>query len=66
MECCYEEKRGYKDRSETRVSKMYVNGMGLRGIERFEKVDHTTVINWVNKSERICLIPTIWKQYPIS
>ncbi len=29
--------------------KMYVNGMGLRAIERVKGVHHTTVINWVKQ-----------------
>ncbi len=28
---------------------MYVNGMGLRGIERVKGVHHTTVITWVKR-----------------
>jgi transposase-like protein len=29
--------------------KMYVNGIGFRGIERVTGVHHTTVINWVRQ-----------------
>ena len=29
--------------------KMYLNGMGFRGIERVTGVHHTTVINWVKQ-----------------
>jgi hypothetical protein len=28
---------------------MYVNGMGLRAIERVKGVHHTTIITWVKK-----------------
>ena len=28
---------------------MYLNGMGLRGIERVTGVHHTTIINWVKQ-----------------
>ena len=27
--------------------KMYLNGMGLRGIERVTEIHHTTIINWI-------------------
>lgn len=27
--------------------KMYVNGMGLRGIERVTEIHHTTIMNWI-------------------
>ena len=46
---CYEETRGYKDEVKRECLKMYVNGMGFRGIERVKKVHHTTVINWVKQ-----------------
>lgn len=29
---------------------MYVNGMGLRAIERVTDVNHNTVINWVKQT----------------
>ncbi len=28
---------------------MYLNGMGLRGIERVKGVHHTTVMTWIKK-----------------
>lgn len=31
--------------------KMYLNGMGLRGIERVTKIHHTTVINWIKDAK---------------
>ena len=30
--------------------KMYLNGMGLRGIERVTEIHHTTVINWIKEA----------------
>lgn len=27
--------------------KMYLNGIGLRGIERVTEIHHTTIINWI-------------------
>ena len=30
--------------------KMYLNGMGLRGIERVTKIHHTTVMNWIKEA----------------
>jgi len=44
-----ESKRGYSDEVKRECLKMYVNGMGLRGIERVKGVHHTTVITWVKQ-----------------
>lgn len=41
--------RGYSDDIRKICLKMYLNGMGFRGIERVTGVHHTTVINWVKK-----------------
>jgi insertion element IS1 protein InsB len=30
--------------------KMYLNGMGFRGIARVTDINHTTIINWVEES----------------
>ena len=30
--------------------KMYLNGMGLRGIERVTEIHHTTVMNWIREA----------------
>ncbi len=30
--------------------KMYLNGMGFRGIARVTEIDHTTIINWVEEA----------------
>jgi transposase-like protein len=30
--------------------KMYLNGMGLRGIERVTEIHHTTIINWIKEA----------------
>nr|WP_281291242.1 IS1 family transposase [Hyella patelloides] len=30
--------------------KMYLNGMGFRGIARVTEIDHTTIINWVKEA----------------
>jgi transposase-like protein len=45
----YETQRGYSEETKNECLKMYVNGMGFRGIERAKKVHHTTIINWVKQ-----------------
>lgn len=40
---------GYSDAVKTMCLKMYVNGMGFRGIERVTGVNHTTVITWAKQ-----------------
>ena len=40
---------GYSDEMKRLCLKMYVNGMGFRGIERVTRVHHTTVITWVRQ-----------------
>ena len=44
---CYEPPKGYCEQIKRDCLKMYVNGMGFRGIERVKGVHHTTVIYWV-------------------
>ncbi len=46
---CYETSRGYSDDVKRECLKMYVNGMGFRGVERVKGVHHTTVITWVKR-----------------
>ncbi len=46
---CYETTKGYSDQVKHSCLKMYVNGMGFRGIERVTGVHHTTVITWVKQ-----------------
>ncbi len=46
---CYETSRGYSDEVKRECLKMYVNGMGFRGVERVKGVHHTTVITWVKR-----------------
>ncbi len=41
--------QGYSDQVKAKCLKMYVNGMGFRGIERVTGVHHTTVIAWVKQ-----------------
>ena len=41
--------RGYSDDIRRLCLRMYVNGMGFRGIERVTGVHHTTVITWVKQ-----------------
>jgi len=43
----YAPHQGYSDEVKAMCLKMYVNGMGFRGIERVTGVHHTTVIYWV-------------------
>ncbi len=45
----YETARGYSNEVKRECLKMYVNGMGFRGIERVKGVHHTTVIYWVKQ-----------------
>ena len=40
---------GYSDKFKRECLKMYVNGIGFRGIERVKGVHHTTVITWVKQ-----------------
>ena len=42
--------RGYSDDIRKICLKMYLNGMGFRGIERVTDIHHTTVINWVKQA----------------
>ena len=42
-------KRGYSDGIRRLCLRMYVNGMGFRGIERVTDIHHTTVITWVKQ-----------------
>lgn len=42
--------RGYSDDVKQICLKMYLNGLGFRGIERITGIHHTTVINWVRES----------------
>ena len=41
--------KGYSDDFKRECLKMYVNGMGLRGIERVKGVHHTTVMTWIKQ-----------------
>ena len=41
--------QGYSDEMKQQCLRMYVNGMGFRGIERVTGVHHTTVISWVKQ-----------------
>jgi transposase-like protein len=41
--------RGYSEEVKRECLKMYVNGMGFRGIERVKRVHHTTLITWVRQ-----------------
>jgi transposase-like protein len=45
----YTAPKGYSDEIRATCLKMYVNGMGFRGIERVTGVHHTTVIHWVKQ-----------------
>ncbi len=39
--------RGYPPEVKQLCIKMYLNGMGFRGIERVTEIHHTTIIDWV-------------------
>ena len=45
----YDPPLGYSDEFKRECLKMYVNGMGFRGIERVKGVHHTTLITWVKQ-----------------
>ncbi len=45
----YQPYQGYSDEMRRECLKMYVNGMGFRGLERVKGVHHTTVISWVKE-----------------
>ncbi|MDX2239085.1 MAG: IS1 family transposase [Leptolyngbyaceae cyanobacterium bins.302] len=45
----YDPSSDYDDEFKRECLKMYVNGMGFRGIERVKGVHHTTVISWVKQ-----------------
>ncbi len=46
----YQSHKGYSEEVKRECLKMYVNGMGFRGIERVKTVHHTTIINWVKQA----------------
>ena len=54
----YEKERGYSESIKRDCLKMYVNGMGLRGIERVKGVHHTTVMNWIKQVGK--LLPDVY------
>ena len=45
----YESPRGYAQEIKQKCLKMYVNGMGFRGIERVTGVHNTTIMDWVKQ-----------------
>ncbi len=45
----YDPPSPYSDDFKRECLKMYVNGMGFRGIERVKGVHHTTVMTWVKQ-----------------
>jgi transposase-like protein len=45
----YEPQKGYSDDVKRICLRMYMNGMGFRGIQRVTGVHHTTIINWVRQ-----------------
>ena len=45
----YQAYRGYPEEFKRECLKMYVNGMGLRAIERVKGVHHTTIITWIKE-----------------
>lgn len=44
------EQQGYSPDVRRICLKMYLNGMGFRGIERVTGIHHTTIMNWVRES----------------
>ena len=49
----------YSDDVKQLCIKMYLNGMGLRGIERVTDIHHTTVTGWVKEAK---IKSAIWFQ----
>jgi transposase-like protein len=45
----YNQSQGYSDEFKRECLKLYVNGMGLRAIERVKGVHNTTVMTWVKE-----------------
>lgn len=45
----YEPHKGYSDELRKECLIMYLNGMGLRAIERVKGVHHTTIMTWIKK-----------------
>ena len=58
------ELRGYSDDVKRLCLKMYVNGMGVRGIGRVTDIAHTTILNWIEQAG--ALLPERYdpKQHP--
>lgn len=46
--------------------KMYLNGMGLRQIERVTEIHHTTIINWIRQTGIRIKLPNSQKEKKIS
>ena len=44
------EPKGYSEEVKRLCLKMYVNGMGVRGISRVTDIAHTTILNWIEQS----------------
>ena len=40
----------YSDEVKQLCIKMYLNGMGLRGIERVTEIHHTTIMHWIREA----------------
>jgi len=65
VDCCrqfidvYTSPKGYSDATKAQCLKLYVNGMGFRGIERVTGVHHTSVITWVRQVGE--LLPDAYK-----
>jgi transposase-like protein len=45
----YDPPKGYSEETKQNCLRLYVNGMGFRGIERCTGGHHTTVIHWVKQ-----------------
>lgn len=43
-------RKGYSDDAKQLCLKMYLNGMGFRGIERVTGINHNTIINWARQA----------------
>jgi len=47
----------YSDDVRQLCIKMYLNGMGLRGIERVTNIHHTTVMHWIHAGHELTDAP---------
>ena len=59
------EPKGYSQDVKRLCLRMYVNGMGVRGISRVTDIVHATILNWIEQSG--AMLPEAYdpKQHPL-